>query len=100
MSIMKDIDIEIQEAEQRLESLKKQKEGMLLSGPDCDLAIAIHNLTCRYNHTDQCGWEYEIHNNVHAWNEYAHAKYLGIARRVLKVTDAQTATNVLNAMRY
>ena len=97
---MKDIDQEIREAEQLLESLKKKKEGMVLSGPDCDLAIVIHGITCRWNHTDGCSWEYEINNRVHNWNGYAHAKYLGIARRVLKITDAQTAIKILNAVKY
>lgn len=48
------------------------------------LAITLHNMLCRQNHTDGCGWEYEYLQKPHGWegpsapdwNAYTHGRYL------------------------
>lgn len=47
------------------------------------LAITLHEMLCRWNHTDGCGWEYEGKNGIPDWHGHAHGKYLGKARMIL-----------------
>lgn len=54
---------EARERERRLDALKP-------------LAIRAHDALCAWNHTDGCGWGYEIHNGVHNWNGTAHVQAL------------------------
>lgn len=59
---------------------------------DQRLAITLHTLLCRWNHTDGCGWEYEYLQKPSGWegpsapdwNGYAHSRYLLKAQTVLK----------------
>ena len=41
------------------------------------LAIKLHDLTCKSNHTDGCGWYYEISKGSHNWTGHTHQRYLG-----------------------
>jgi len=70
---------------------------MEITKEEMDLATLIHDKTCHWNHTDGCGWMYE------KWDDeklgYAKLEYLKIARKVLKVTDAATAINVIKCLR-
>ncbi len=47
------------------------------------LAITLHGMLCRWNHTDGCGWFYEIVKGVDNWNGSAHEPYLTKARHVI-----------------
>ena len=44
-----------------------------------DLAALLHDKLCKDNHTDGCGWFYEIRNGVHEWNRDTHAGWLNKA---------------------
>lgn len=50
--------------------------------PTKELAIFLHS-SCRHNHTDGCGFYYEISNNEHNWSGYAHADYLRKAEKLI-----------------
>ncbi len=51
-----------------------------------DLAIKIHTWACHYNHTDGCGWLYEIREDgEHEWDKISHKNYLELAAVVLKL---------------
>ena len=50
--------------------------------PEELLAIDLNGSLCNWNHTDGCSWLYEVKNNVHEWNGYAHAKYLEAAQKL------------------
>ena len=52
-----------------------------------ELAEAIHNATCEYNHTDQCAWFYE------SWDRpgYDRSKALGQAKKLVELTSMDTA---------
>ncbi len=41
------------------------------------LAEALHKATCTWNHTDGCGWYYEVADSypVPTWEGWAHAEY-------------------------
>lgn len=42
------------------------------------IATFLHKKYCGYNHTDGCGWYY----NVNDWGEFAHEEFLKIAREL------------------
>ena len=49
------------------------------------LAVALHDMLCHQGHEDMCGWYYGVkQGDLHDWNEFAHAHYLGQAGHVLK----------------
>lgn len=58
---------------------------------DHRLAITLHKLLCRWNHTDGCSWEYEsiakpagwVGPAATDWNGHAHSQYLAKARKVM-----------------
>lgn len=54
-------------------------------GPLYDLACTLHSKNCSSNHTDGCGWYYEMHRGVHDWTGHAHQRYLEQARDILKL---------------
>jgi hypothetical protein len=48
------------------------------------MACALHKALCTANHTDGCGWYYEIdRKGVHQWGQDAHRKYLQKANKVV-----------------
>lgn len=54
------------------------------------LAILLHELLCRNNHTDGCSWGYEINNGIHDWDSgrWAHTHYIELAESLLgRVSD-------------
>lgn len=52
------------------------------------MAIKLHEMLCHGNHTDYCGWYYEIRDGVHDWNRWEHQHYLIYAHNcyVSKIT--------------
>lgn len=59
-----------------------------------DLAELMHKKSCRYNHTDGCGWFYDRGD----WTEYSRGEYLGKAKALLSVVDAEKAKAVITAI--
>lgn len=45
------------------------------------LAVCLHISQCRYNHTDQCSWDYGL-SHKDKWEIGAHKSYLDKAKRV------------------
>lgn len=43
------------------------------------LAEELHALLCRYNHTDQCAWDYEP-----GWDQYTHQRYVNLADQLIE----------------
>ncbi len=54
-------------------------ESELAKGDPKTIAIHLHSVQCKQNHTDGCGWYYEIKNKVHDWNGHSHKRYLASA---------------------
>lgn len=50
------------------------------------LAVKLHWTQCRYNHTDQCAWDYELVRKG-KWQSGAHALWLNKAYGVQANTD-------------
>ena len=54
---------------------------MLDEGSGGRSAIEMHEAMCTHNHTDGCGWFYEVSNGVHDWGG-EHARWLGKAAKI------------------
>jgi hypothetical protein len=60
------------------------------------LASALHELMCRWNHTDGCSWFYAKETD-HDWNrDGARKSYIKMARKV--IADGGDPTNVLKTL--
>ena len=81
-----DLASKISVLEEQLEDLRRQKmiedREIAARTPDQNLAIALHETLCNQNHTDGCGWFYEVKNRIHNWNGAAHQAWLGKARKI------------------
>jgi len=67
------------------------------------LAIELHSIHCRWNHTDGCGWFYEICDGSHTWTSASHLGYYKDAEKLAKTFEENNinlegATNVLRIM--
>lgn len=65
---------EVRDMREQLEQQRRMEEVDHLK----PLAIRAHDILCRWNHTDGCGWHYEIKGNCHHWTGTysAHARWL------------------------
>lgn len=78
----------------RLSELKEEQENILqeikrLENPEPELpihkvAIYLHDNFCSGNHTDGCGWGYEICDDIHDWKAFAHTSWLRFAEQFVK----------------
>ena len=80
-----------------------EKEYNSFLPKDKKLAIHLHNILCKSNHTDQCSWYYEKMEGdplEHDWDRYAHKEYLQKAREVLKVeSDVNHLIDIINTLK-
>lgn len=86
---LKSIDGIIEDLEKKLHVIDNQQPTFLLKQTpnevlDClmELAILIHDSTCKSNHTDACGWLYEKNGDNHDWLGSSHRMYLDKAVEV------------------
>lgn len=77
----------IAELENQLGILKKEQAEFDALPEVNRLAEIIHKKTCRFNHTDGCGWEYE------SWSKVGTTRlsYVKKAEAILKNVDYQLA---------
>lgn len=73
---IKKLNQEIADAEERVKQLKATKKEFEGMEPMHQLALTLHSMLCRWNHTDGCSWHYEITKSGHDWKQHAHAEYL------------------------
>ena len=79
---IKDIEAKIAKLQKELAYAQKEKAEFEQLGPVEQLAISMHECFCNANHTDGCGWHYEISKGKHDWTGYAHMRYYEKAVRV------------------
>lgn len=70
---------------------RKAEEAELDSRPllseEKELATELHELLCRWNHTDGCGWLY-FKGTDSEWNrESSHVEYIRMARIIITQND-------------
>lgn len=78
-----------------LEELEEVKRAEATLTPEQMLAIEIHNINCHYEHTETCGWFYEIRNKVHNWDDWTHKRYLEKAVALREEFPEMTAEAVI-----
>jgi hypothetical protein len=81
----------ITEIEEKLKAHKKEiteLEAALVKAkqesPDQQLARTLHTMLCGWNHTDGCGWFYEMKNKEDDWNGHEHGEYLKKANMLIR----------------
>ena len=91
--------VQIAEKQARLKEelavLEAEEQRLLSLSDDARLAEELHSMQCRWNHTDGCGWCYEISKGVVDWNGHAHNSYLRKAREVMKVLPDLSVDEIL-----
>lgn len=100
--MVKDFEQEIANHKKAIEDLLAEKEAFEKKTPDQRLAIALHDALCRWNHTDGCGWFYEVYKDVDDWTGHAHARWLENANKVrglLPGMDGETIVRVSRAIK-
>lgn len=90
-------EADIAAKEQEVASLKARKMAQE-SSPLIEVVIKLHDKFCHYDHTEGCGWHYEISKGIHQWggNGTAHHRWMetatnlveGIARMIKKERPA------------
>lgn len=89
---MDDINEQIRKAEADLRRLQAKRDYLRSLQPSQTLAIALHGGLCHENHTDGCGWLYEVHNEAHDWDGRIHTRFLVQACRLLEKGHAFSLT--------
>lgn len=65
---------------------------------DKRLAMKLHHKFCHDNHTDMCGWFYEIKNGEDVWTDSEHSRWLKKANELLRVSDFDTIVSIINLL--
>ena len=58
------VEKRIAETKQELTELEHQLKTYQAEPREQQLARELHDLACNANHTDGCGWYYEIHKGI------------------------------------
>ena len=80
---VKKMDTAIQKLKDDLKKLEDEREAMVTMPANQRLAIELHGGTCTWNHTDGCGWFYEMRDGIHDWSGSTHKRYLNSANTIL-----------------
>lgn len=86
------IEKQIAKQTKELADLQAQLEVEIAKAPDKALAESLHEMTCRLNHTDGCGWFYEFKNKEADWEGYSHKEYLAKARKLITCCNKANIT--------
>lgn len=94
--------VKLKGQQQQLEATIRAEKAALLS-PEESIAVQLHDLCCQHNHTDGCGWFYEISNGIHDWGGQTHKRWLHTARmfegRIKEASiSMSTADTVIHAL--
>ena len=73
----------IQRAQEEIADLERQLGILQKEDPEKQLARELHSQFCTHNHTDGCGWFYEVRNGIDDWSDSSHADWLDRAGKVL-----------------
>jgi hypothetical protein len=92
MSTIKEIESKIQKHQQELRELEESLIKAKQESPEQQLAKELHGLLCTWNHTDGCGWFYEIKNKEDDWLGHAHGEYLKKAQRLVHYCNRENVS--------
>ena len=80
---VRNMDSAIEKMEAELKKLKDEREAMVQMPANQRLAIQLHSSTCSSDHTEHCGWFWEIKDGVHDWSRYSHKRRLHSANIII-----------------
>jgi hypothetical protein len=86
------IEAEIKKHKQLIADLEVTLDLALHEPEDQQLATELHNLQCHSNHTDGCGWFYEISKGKDDWEGRAHARFLKKAQTLIHDCELNEVT--------
>lgn len=76
--------------EREIAKLREEHEKLLVEEAayakmplDQQAAITLHSNCCHSDHTEACGWYYEVTRNEHDWNGSTHRHWLSRANAVI-----------------
>jgi hypothetical protein len=72
----------IQDLKRKIADLEAEDAAIVSMTTEERLADTLHSMLCNWNHTDGCGWFYEIKNGTHNWSGSSHGPYLRKAQSV------------------
>ena len=98
------VEKRIAETKQELTELEHQLKTYQAEPREQQLARELHDLACNANHTDGCGWYYEIHKGIDDWSRSEHREWLKRAQCLIQCcemthTDAATAMALYRVIR-
>jgi hypothetical protein len=82
----------IADLKKQIEKLQAEQAAFEEMSDEERLAVSLHDLMCHYNHSDGCGWFYEVKNGVHNWGGQSHQPYFSKARMVTKFCNIHKLT--------
>lgn len=87
-------------AKQSAALLKEQEriKELEYSSEDKEDAIKLHDTVCRFNHTDGCGWFYDIKDGVHNWSGFEHKVNLEKVAKIRKLFPELVIENFIKAL--
>ncbi len=99
-------DPEIKKIQSAIDGLQKQlteaveaKKKFNSLNPEQRLAIILHGKMCRFNHTDDCDWQYHMKNDIPDWHAHSQKNYILKAQRLLAVCqDADQAIKMVEIL--
>ena len=77
------IEEKIKTHKAEMAKLEVELEKAKLESPDHQLAKELHGMLCTWNHTDGCGWYYEMKGKEDNWTGRAHGEYLARAQKLI-----------------
>jgi len=85
--IISKLEKEIEETTRKLVELQTELDSKKAEEPVKLLAMEMHEHNCTRNHTDGCGWHYEITKGVHDWTGNSHSNWLAKAQKTLQLAE-------------
>lgn len=70
---------EIQKLQTELKNLEEQESALATLPFNQRLAVVLHESQCHSDHTEHCGWFYEVKKNVHDFTGDSHSRWLQYA---------------------
>jgi len=95
MSNREDLARQKEEILAKLTDIEAEEARLLAASDDVELAEALHDMLCHWNHTDGCGWFYEFKDGEANWDGWAHERYLKKARGVMKELPDMDVSQIL-----
>ena len=89
---MAEIAEDVAELKAEMVRLTDGKTKFLEQTPEQMLAITLHDTLCRHNHTDGCGWHYELDDDKHMWTRSTHRHWHANATQMIRLCLAENIT--------